>query len=126
MLWNTLRHLAGSIRRSSPQRPAHRWRHLAARPRLELLEGLVLLDAVRWINPASGDWGVAANWDAGRVPGGGDDAIIDRSGIIVTHASGTDAVHSLTIANGTFTLSGGSLDLMNSTLQGNSTLNLTG
>ncbi len=86
----------------------------------------MLLDAVRWINPASGDWGVAANWDAGRVPGGGDDAIIDRSGIIVTHASGTDAVHSLTIANGTFTLSGGSLDLMNSTLQGNSTLNLTG
>ena len=86
----------------------------------------MLLDAVRWINPAGGDWSVAANWDAGRVPGAGDDAIVDLSGITVTHSRGTDAVQSLTIAHGTFTLSGGVLDLMNSTFHTNNRLNLIG
>ncbi len=86
---------------------------------------MVLLDAVRWINPAGGNWGVAANWDAGRVPGAGDDVTINMPGATITHSTGTDSVHSLTLTNGTLALSGGILQNI-STLQDNAVLNLSG
>src|SRR5262249_38929343 len=51
--------------------------------------------------------------------------VIDKPGITVTHSSGTHAVHSLALTNGTFTLSGGALDV-SGTVQGNSTFTLAG
>jgi hypothetical protein len=73
----------------------------------------------------SGDWNTPSNWSTGSLPGPADDAVIDTSAITVTHSSGSHTVKSLTTANGSFTLSGGTLDITG-TLQGNSTFTLSG
>ncbi len=123
MLQKSLRGLFTRTHRPShkERRPGGR-RRFAYRPWLEALEELVMPDAVRWINPAGGDWGVAANWDAGHVPGPGDDATIDLSGITVTHSTGTDSVNSLLVTGATFSLSGGALQTGVVQLQGAGTL----
>jgi hypothetical protein len=92
---------------------------------LEILEGRVLLDAVRWINPAGGVWEVASNWDASRTPGPDDDAIIDLQGVAVNHTSGTESVHSLQLTGSTLTLSDGTLAVATK-VQGDGTLILSG
>ena len=98
---------------------------------MELLEDRLTPATVNWINSSGGDWNTAGNWqdDQGvhRVPGAGDDTVINFSGITVTHS--TTAINSInslnskanvSIANGTlsiasastttdFTLSGGIL-----------------
>ncbi|HEV3084276.1 MAG TPA: Ig-like domain-containing protein [Gemmataceae bacterium] len=87
------------------------------RPRrfgVEQLEGRIAPASVQWIG-ASGDWGTAANWQdtatlANRLPGAGDDALINVAGITVTHSTGADTVKSLT-ANDDFVLSGGTLSV---------------
>lgn len=112
-------------RKTRPASARPRLAATSARPSLEALEDRTLLDTVRWMNPAGGGWSVAANWDAGRVPGAADDVVIDLASITVTHASGTDAVNSLTVSNGTFNFSGGTLSVA-TTLQGNSTFNFSG
>src|SRR5262249_27959388 len=51
--------------------------------------------------PAGGLWNVGSNWSTGAVPGAADDVTIGRlnPGAAVTHGSGTDAVHSLSLAS---------------------------
>src|SRR5438132_718667 len=69
-------------------------------PLLEALEDRILLSTVNWIG-GSGDWSTVANWrdDAmvNRLPGPGDDAVINVAGIAVAHATGSDTVGSLTV-----------------------------
>jgi hypothetical protein len=99
----------------------------AARARLwlESLESRTVPDAVRWLNPAGGDWGVAANWSTGHLPGPGDVAILDIPGVTVTHSTGTDAVSDLVASNGTFVFAGGTLDVAHM-VQGSSAFRLDG
>jgi hypothetical protein len=84
------------------------------RPRLRLhvqgLEDRLPPATDTWINPAGGSWTDVSNWDLGRIPNSGDDAVITglNSGAVVTHAAGTDTVRGLTL-NGTLFLTGGSL-----------------
>ncbi len=110
MLRHSVRNLFASLRRSAPggRRPG-RPRRWAYRPWLEGLEELVLPSTVRWINPNGGDWNVAANWSAGRVPGVADDAVIDLFGVTVTHQAGNSPVHSLTLTFTTLYLGAGSI-----------------
>jgi hypothetical protein len=98
---------------------------LAAFPGLEILEGRVLLDAVRWINPAGGAWEVAANWDAGRTPGPDDDAVIDLQRVTVSHSDGNDSVHSLELTGSRLSLAGGTLGVATD-VTGTGTLVLSG
>jgi hypothetical protein len=106
MRWNwfrsqrtpTLRHAASHTRR---QRLA-----------LEELEDRRLLSTITWIQNSSGDFNNAANWDAGRVPGATDDAIINITGITIT-SSQSPTVNSLqcsgqlAITGGVFTINNG-------------------
>jgi hypothetical protein len=91
-------------------------RAAVCRPRLEILENRTLPSTVTWINPAGGDWDTAANWLDGadgtnHVPRSQDDAVIDTSGITVTHAAlNADSVHSLTSA-ATLVVSDGGLSI---------------
>jgi|CXWL01.1.fsa_nt_gi hypothetical protein len=69
----------------------------------------VTVPTVRWINPTSGFWDVAANWSTGTVPGSTDDVLIDVPGdITVTHRSGITTVKSV-VARDSLTFSGGTL-----------------
>jgi hypothetical protein len=98
-------------------------------------------NTVTWINAAGGDWDTPSNWDLGRVPGPGDDVVINFPGITITHALARgDAMHSLTsqafislsagsltiggpsVFNATFTVSGGTLFLIDARLDGSGTL----
>ena len=55
-----------------------------------------------WKNNASGNWGIAANWTTGAVPGPLDDvAIVTSSPITVTFSTGTDKALSLGMGQGT-------------------------
>jgi hypothetical protein len=114
------------------------------RLQLEDLEGRMLLSA--WARPESGDWDEPSNWSDGRVPGGSDDVSIPFQGITVTHATSADdaarslsseaaidlSAGSLTIQpsdstasstiNDLFTVSGGTLSVANTTLDGRGTL----
>lgn len=77
--------------------------------RLETLEELTLPATISWINPAGGDWAVAANWSSGTIPGAADDAIINLPGdYAVTHSTGNHTVRSLTSYR-QFRMTGGSL-----------------
>src|SRR5262245_26355316 len=61
--------------RKRPERSVEqRYRPLAC----ELLEPRDLLAALSFINPNGGFWGVASNWNLGRVPANGDDVIIPQ------------------------------------------------
>jgi hypothetical protein len=114
----------------------------AFRPGLERLEDRVQPSTVTWVNPAGGDWSNAANWQEqgtgiNRVPGAGDDAVIDlgANNFTVTHSANADSIHSLT-SKVRLELSGGSLSLaasstidalyLNATLITNSDLTVTG
>ena len=115
------------------------------RPGVLDLESRTLLSTVTWLQAVSGDWDTAANWAGGRLPNSGDDVVIPFAGIQVTHdrPGFNDVVRSLhseaaiemsagrlTVANGSpsqindqFTvLGGGTLSLMNITLNGRGAL----
>ncbi len=64
---------------------------------------------VTWTGPATGNWGTAANWSTGSVPGSGADVVIPM-GVTVTHSTGTDSIHQLTVV-GSLIVSGGTLSV---------------
>jgi hypothetical protein len=94
------------------------------------MEPRILLSVVSWVSDASGFWDVAANWEddqgTSRVPGPGDDVVIDRPSAnpTVTYRSGTTSIKSLT-SQEPVTLSGGTLSV-DSTLQGPGPYTLSG
>jgi hypothetical protein len=113
----------------------------ATPPRAEATTTVGTTTVIMWINAAGGDWDTPSNWDLGRVPGQGDDVVINIAGITITHAlARADAMHSLTsqafislsagslsiggpsVINATFTISGGTLFLIDATLDGSGTL----
>src|SRR5207245_6022841 len=113
------------LRRSSNQRQRvhkpgreSRWRKLG----FEALESRILPSQVQWINPNGGNWGTAANWSTGSVPGSGDDAVINTAAAatITIQAGDVELVNSLmTAANDALSLTGGALTVnASSTLSG--------
>jgi hypothetical protein len=76
------------LRRLPRERRRRLQRHAPA-PAPEVMESRVLLAAVHWISDADGFWDDPANWQdqstlANRVPGGGDDVVINRPAGSVT------------------------------------------
>ena len=92
------------------------------RPILEILEDRVLLSVVAWKNPMNGDWDTPSNWIDGqgisRLPGLGDDVVIDYNAITVIHSIGADIVKSLA-TKATVDLTGGSLTIVGILTVGN-------
>ncbi len=113
------RHVA---RLRSLQRWSHHLRHKPRKklllPSCEPLELRQLLSNVDWISTSSGSWDVGSNWSTGKVPGSGDDVVINVSGAnpTVTISSGSQSVQSVT-ADDPLSISGGSL-----TVAANSTI----
>jgi hypothetical protein len=83
------------------QRRSHR--RVAAgvefRPRVEHLEDRLAPATVTWVGGASGNWGLASNWSAAALPGGGDDVVISGT-VTVTHGAGSDTVNSISLGAG--------------------------
>src|SRR6516164_7502719 len=95
------------IRLSAPSRRAG-----GNKLRLEVLEDRTVPSTVNWVG-GSGDWSNANNWldattQTHHTPTASDDAVINVSGVTVTHSSGTDTVHSL-VSQDAVVLSGGTL-----------------
>ena len=86
-------------------------RHHRLGLRLEILEGRFLPATVVWINSAGGDWEGPLNWSTGKVPGPGDDAVIDVPGITVTHGAAVDDQVNSLMCKDTFTFTNGSLTM---------------
>jgi uncharacterized membrane protein YgdD (TMEM256/DUF423 family) len=80
------------------------------RPRLHVLglEERLAPATDTWLTAAGGAWSDGTNWSLSHPPTSADDAVINLSGAVVTHASGNDTVHNLTL-NGSLFLTGGSL-----------------
>ncbi len=110
--------------RSAPNR--FRRNRFRCRPTIDRLENLVLLSTINWSNPAGGDWDVPGSWSGGKVPGSGDDAVINEpGGITITHSqTTTDTVKSIT-AHDPVNLSGGTLTVSGS-FSDSSTINMMG
>ena len=67
---------------------------------------------IHWAVDAAGDWATAADWNLHRLPNSTDDVSIDTAHAhFITHSTGTDIVHTLTVGNDFFTVSGGSLTI---------------
>jgi hypothetical protein len=132
MLVTGLTKLIGSAAQPARRhRPVHQPRPARFRPWAEALEDRWLPSTVNWVG-GSGSWATASNWldqttMTHHVPTASDDAVINVTGITVTHGSGADSVRSLAslAATGSFVLSGGSLNV-STTVQVNNTLNLAG
>jgi hypothetical protein len=103
---------------TSRRRPARKaWSH---RPELLDLESRTLLSTIAWLRPVGGDWDDPANRAGGRIPTANDDAVIPFAHIQVTHATAADdAVRSLN-SEAAFDLSAGSLTLGSSAADTNS------
>lgn len=64
-----------------------------------------------WTNPAGGYWDVSSNWDTGKVPGAGDDVLIDIPGnATITYRQATTEIRSL-VSKNPFTITGGTLSV---------------
>src|SRR5437879_3602288 len=95
-------------------RVAPRTRGPRARPKshllsVELLEDRLVPDTVSWKAAVSGNWNNPANWDASRVPGNADIAVIAATGANYTVTLDVDATvagFTLNAANATFSSSG--------------------
>jgi hypothetical protein len=77
---------------------------------MEVLEDRTVPSTVTWINSAGGDWDTASNWldsstNTNHTPGTIDDAVINTSGITVTHSS-TSSVHNFTLSGATLSGAG--------------------
>jgi hypothetical protein len=90
--------LSRLLRRLAFPRP-RRHRRAWARPRVEPLEGRLVPATVTWVGGASGTWATAADWSTGALPGSGDDVIINGP-VTVTHAAGSDTIHTLSVGPG--------------------------
>ena len=127
-----------SLPRSNGKCAPRKQRPACFRPRLDLLEDRTLPSTVTWINAAGGDWDTPANWDANRVPNLADDAVINLTGITVTHATSANdsarrlqSAAALSISSGTLSLATAStidsmLTLSGGTLAGAGDLSVTG
>jgi len=75
------------------------------------------LDDFRWINPAGGNWNVAANWSQNRVPGPADNVVIDLDGSYTVTLNVAASVNRLIVGGGasapTFAINGQTLTLAN-------------
>src|SRR5262245_59562871 len=94
---------------------------------LELLEARLAPATVTWVG-GSGNWSTVANWSDGtvnRLPGPADDAVINTTGITVTHSSGSDTVKSVT-SNAAIKLTGGTLTVNGTFQETGATLALLG
>jgi hypothetical protein len=110
-------------------------------PGLEELEDRNLLATISWVNPTSGNWDNPANWSTGKVPGRGDDVVIqtastatitiEDSDSVSVHSLTTGAKDTLAITGGTLVLAadsnlGGALTESNGVLTGPGTLTVNG
>ena len=98
--------------------PGHRRRRSLF---VEGLENRLLLATVNWKSTSSGNWGDAANWSTGQVPGPSDDVVIDVNGAspTVTIDSTTQAAVNSIASSDPLAISGGSLSVSaNSTISG--------
>ncbi|MBA3811542.1 MAG: hypothetical protein H0X27_07855 [Caulobacteraceae bacterium] len=67
------------------------------------------MTTIRW-RDGDGDWATPSDWNRGRAPQAGDDALIDTALFhTITHGSGDDTVRTLRVGNDDFVVSGGSL-----------------
>jgi fibronectin-binding autotransporter adhesin len=129
MSWFSLRKLSNQAPRASG-RGAPRASRPRYRPSFELLEDRALPSTVNWIG-GSGNWNDSSHWlDAttgtNHVPAATDAAVINAAGVTVTHGnSGTDPAQSITISDGTLSLTAGTLDVAG-TLSGAGTFILSG
>jgi hypothetical protein len=93
------------------------WSRKPVRLALESLEDRVVPANVNWAVDADGLWDIASNWvdDQGvhRVPGFNDDVFLDRAAgaFTITHAQGSDTIHSIHASASSLVLSGGNLDV---------------
>lgn len=63
-----------------------------------------------WNVDADGAWSTAADWNLSRLPNSVDDVAINTVHLhTVTHGSGSDSIHTLTVGNDNLTVSGGAL-----------------
>ncbi len=53
------------------------------------------MTSIRWANGTSGNWGTAADWLGGAVPGAGDSGTIDAAGAYTVALTGAQALQSL-------------------------------
>jgi hypothetical protein len=105
----------------------------AARPRLETLEERSVPSTVTWVGGSGTgsqqtDWNFAANWSTGRLPGSGDDVVINSStNTTVNHAYNNVTVRSLTLGSAdTLNWSFGTLTVSGTSPNVNGTVNLSG
>src|SRR5258708_17860952 len=101
---------SGSRSRRARAKAAVRRRSKFFRPWMEVLEDRTVPSTVNWINSAGGDWDTASNWldsstNTNHTPGTIDDAVINTSGITVTHSS-TSSVHNFTLSGATLSGAG--------------------
>jgi hypothetical protein len=116
----------------SPRRKSSPVLRRVFQPAVSQLEDRTLLATMTWTNAAGGDWDVASNWVNAsnpadqHVPTASDDAVINISGVTVTHsASATDSVNSLTLSSSQsdLNISNGSLAVtVSSSIAGNLTV----
>jgi hypothetical protein len=67
---------------------------------------------ISWDVNADGNWGTTVNWSGDRLPGSGDDVQIStRNPRTVTFSTGSSTIHSLTVGDDTFAMSGGALTI---------------
>jgi hypothetical protein len=96
------------------------------RPQVDVLEDRLVLDAVRWINPAGGAWSDPANWSSNRVPGTGDDVQIDLPENIVITDANASPVNSLAWTGGTISGTGHVVANQGLSLSGHTNKHLNG
>jgi RHS repeat-associated protein len=105
---------------SRGRRKTHR-RTRRGSPRVEVLEGRLLPDAVTWVG-GSGNWADGSHWTP-HPPQADDNVTIGTPAITVTHSSGYDSIKSLT-SNANLVISGGSSVEMTGGLTANADVNL--
>ena len=98
MVFSSLRNLARRL--AGPSRRTHSAQARAFRPELLRLEDRLVPSTVVWNGGPDGTgtlWSDPTNWVGGRVPGGGDDAVIDANFAGITILANQDVtIHSVT------------------------------
>src|SRR5947209_4678384 len=87
----SLRSVSGRSRAERKHGPLSRKRRACSYLWLETLEDRTLLSTINWIG-GSGNWHDPTQWDAGRVPGSGDDAVINLSPALTVTIQSSDSI----------------------------------